>query len=203
MYLTRLSNVSILSRLPREHTFLFVLRCLTSVFVQIQMFPQKTKNVQKMTPKSDPKSDPIFGVLPPGAPLGAQSTFSHWKWAPALPKCFQWSKIDPKMIPKNPKIAKKSSKRQAFRALRNIMKQKNATTQHTNIFTIMKNPALRTAQKVTPKDPKRSKHDFKCAFVEDLAWRTSRSAFNKIMFLWSQSEQSCFQALLWDTALRH
>ena len=69
------------------------------------------------------------------------------------------------MIPKNPKIAKKSSKRQAFRALRNIMKQKNATTQHTNIFTIMKNPARRTAQKVTPKDPKRSKNDFKCAFV--------------------------------------
>jgi hypothetical protein len=87
------------------------------------------------------------------------------------------------MMPKSPKIAKKSSKRQAFRALRNIMKQKNATTQHTNIFTIMKNPARRTAQKVTPKDPKRSKHDFKCAFVGDLAWRTARSAFNKLLII--------------------
>ena len=38
-------------------------------------------------------------------------------------------------------------------------------TQHTHIFTIMKNPARRTAQKVTPKDPKRSKNDLKCAFV--------------------------------------
>ena len=37
--------------------------------------PPKNEKCSKMTPKSDPKSDPIFGVLPPGAPLGAQSTF--------------------------------------------------------------------------------------------------------------------------------
>ena len=39
--------------------------------------PQKTKNVQKMTPKSVPKSEFIFGVAPRGAPLVAQTAFGH------------------------------------------------------------------------------------------------------------------------------
>ena len=33
---------------------------------------------------------------------------------PALPKCFQWSKNKPKIAPKSPPIAKKSSQIQAF-----------------------------------------------------------------------------------------
>ena len=74
-------------------------------------------------------------------------------------------KLTQKWYQRAPRLRKRAPKDKPFRALRNIMKQKNATTQHTNIFTIMKNPARRTAQKVTPKDPKRSKNDFKCAFV--------------------------------------
>ncbi len=67
-----------------------------------------------MTPKWVPKSEGILGVAPPGAPLVAQPVFGPQKWSPALPKCSQWSKNKPKIIPKSPKIAKKSSKSQAF-----------------------------------------------------------------------------------------
>ena len=90
-------------------------------------------------------------------------------------------KLTQKWYQRAPRLRKRAPKDKPVRALRNIVKQKNAMTQHTHIFTIMKNPARRTAQKVTPKDPKRSKHDFKCAFVGDLAWRTARSAFNKFL----------------------
>ena len=74
-------------------------------------------------------------------------------------------KLTQKWYQRAPRLRKRAPKDKPFRALRNIMKQKNAMTQHTHIFTIMKNAARRTAQKVTPKDPKRSKNYFKCAFV--------------------------------------
>ena len=55
-------------------------------------------------------------------------------------------KLTQKWYQRAPRLRKKTPKDKPFRALRNIMKQKNATTQHTNIFTIMKNPARRTAR---------------------------------------------------------
>ena len=45
-----------------------------------------------------------------------------------------------------PRLRKRAPKDKPFRALRKIMKRKSATTQHTNIFTMMKNPARRTAR---------------------------------------------------------
>ena len=55
-------------------------------------------------------------------------------------------KLTQKWYQRAPRLRKRGPKDKPFRAPRNIMKQKNATTQHTNIFTIMKNPARRTAR---------------------------------------------------------
>ena len=47
---------------------------------------KKSKNTQKMTPKSIPKDEGISGVAPLGAPLVAQTAFGHQKLAPSAPK---------------------------------------------------------------------------------------------------------------------
>ena len=47
---------------------------------------KKSKNTQKMTPKSIPKDDFISGVAPLGAPLVALTAFGHEKLPPKAPK---------------------------------------------------------------------------------------------------------------------
>ena len=44
---------------------------------------KKSKNTQKMTPKSIPKDEFISGVAPLGAPLVAQTAFGHQKLVPS------------------------------------------------------------------------------------------------------------------------
>ena len=46
----------------------------------------KSKHIQKMTPKWVPETDFISGVAPLGAALVAQTDFGHQKWVPSAPK---------------------------------------------------------------------------------------------------------------------
>ena len=77
---------------------------------------KKQKLPKKWLPNRSPKNKGISRVAPLGAPLVAQTAFVPQKWAPALPKYFQWSKNEPSMTPKSPLIVRKSSKSQAFRS---------------------------------------------------------------------------------------
>ena len=63
---------------------------------------KKPKKSQKMTPKLLQKNHRILREIPIGAPLVVQTVFVMKKWVPALPKCSQGSKNEPKMKQKSP-----------------------------------------------------------------------------------------------------
>ena len=52
----------------------------------LKTYPNKSKNAQKMIPKSLPKNEGISEVAPLGAPLVAYTACGHQKWAPGNPK---------------------------------------------------------------------------------------------------------------------
>ena len=73
---------------------------------------KKSKNTQKMTPKSVPKDEFISGVAPLEAPLVAHPAFGHQKLVPNAAQVLPIIEKSTKKTPKSPPIAKNSSRMQ-------------------------------------------------------------------------------------------
>jgi hypothetical protein len=74
----------------------------------------KSKNTQKITPKSVPKDEGISGVASFGAPLVTQTAFGHQKFVPSAAQVPPMIEKATKKTPKSPPIAKTSSHIQVF-----------------------------------------------------------------------------------------
>ena len=80
----------------------------------LKNIPQQIEKCSKNDSQLGPKKWAYFGGGASWGTFGGPNRFWTLKWAPSAPKVFPMIENEPKMIPKNPKIAKKSSKSQAF-----------------------------------------------------------------------------------------
>ena len=91
---------------------------------------KKSKNTQKMTPKSFPKDEFISGVAPLGAPLVAQTAFGHQKLVPSAAQVLPMIENDSKITPKSPPIPKKLQKSSPFGAWPGGLREALTITSH-------------------------------------------------------------------------